>query len=222
MTAGDATGDEHLTVEPPEQWATGVPAVRHALEFSLEHTSLRRTALNLLTINQPTASTARAAHGRNRARRHLNEYCENGAKARQRRGDHAADRPGVLPRAPRLRTGQRKSDMWLNQQGRLTEPMVKRAGRDHYEPIAWDDAFELLADRVARARTRRTRRCSTPRGGPSNEAAFLSSCSCAASAPTTCPTAPTCATSPAASALQRDHRHRQGHRQPRRHRTRPT
>jgi anaerobic selenocysteine-containing dehydrogenase len=38
-----------------------------------------------------------------------------------------------------------KSDMWLNQQGRLTEPMVKRPGSDYYEPISWDGAFGLLA-----------------------------------------------------------------------------
>jgi molybdopterin-dependent oxidoreductase alpha subunit len=35
--------------------------------------------------------------------------------------------------------------MWLNDQGRLTEPMVKRPDSDHYEPISWDDAFALLA-----------------------------------------------------------------------------
>ena len=35
--------------------------------------------------------------------------------------------------------------MWLNQQGRLTEPMVKRPGSDHYEPISWDDALDLIA-----------------------------------------------------------------------------
>jgi anaerobic selenocysteine-containing dehydrogenase len=38
-----------------------------------------------------------------------------------------------------------KNDMWLNEQGRLTEPMVKRPGSDHYEPISWDGALDLLA-----------------------------------------------------------------------------
>src|SRR5205085_6782952 len=33
----------------------------------------------------------------------------------------------------------------LEKQGRLTEPMVLRAGATHYEPISWDEAFALIA-----------------------------------------------------------------------------
>ena len=44
-----------------------------------------------------------------------------------------------------------RSDYWLEQQGRLVEPVVKRAGAAHYEPISWDDAFG-----AARARTEGT------------------------------------------------------------------
>ncbi len=40
------------------------------------------------------------------------------------------------------------SDYWLNQQGRLTEPMVKRPGATHYEPIGWDEALGLLAEEL--------------------------------------------------------------------------
>ena len=144
MTAGDATGDAHLTVEPPEHWATGLPAVRHALQFSLEHTSLRRTALNLLTINQTNGIDCPGCAWPEPRKRHLNEYCENGAKhvndeatTRRVTRDFFREHP-----VSELAT---KSDMWLNEQGRLTEPMVKRPGADHYEPIGWDDAFELLA-----------------------------------------------------------------------------
>lgn len=42
-----------------------------------------------------------------------------------------------------------RSARWLNRQGRLTEPMVKRPGSDHYEPIGWDAAFALLAGELA-------------------------------------------------------------------------
>jgi hypothetical protein len=47
--ATDSSNDEDLKVTPPKQWATGAPAVTHALEYSLEQTSPRRTALTLLT-----------------------------------------------------------------------------------------------------------------------------------------------------------------------------
>ncbi|MFD0855043.1 molybdopterin-dependent oxidoreductase, partial [Actinomadura adrarensis] len=41
-----------------------------------------------------------------------------------------------------------RSDHWLGQQGRLTEPMIKRKGSEHYEPISWDEAFGLLASEL--------------------------------------------------------------------------
>lgn len=72
------------------------------------------------------------------------EFCENGAKAlaseaTQRRitrkffAQHSVEELS------------RQSDYWMEQQGRLTEPMVLREGATHYEPISWDDAFALLA-----------------------------------------------------------------------------
>lgn len=73
---------EDLTVTPPKTWAAGVPAVVHALEYSLEQTSPRETAVDLLTMNQvggidcPGCAWADPAPGH----RHRNEYCENGAK----------------------------------------------------------------------------------------------------------------------------------------------
>jgi len=41
-----------------------------------------------------------------------------------------------------------RSDYWLNQQGRLTEPMVKHQGATHYEPITWNAAIDLLASEL--------------------------------------------------------------------------
>lgn len=148
MTAGEAISadgvDEHLTVEPPHQWATGLPAVRHALEFSLERTSLRRTAINLLTINQTNGVDCPGCAWPEPGRRHFNEYCENGAK---HVNDEATTRRITREffREHPVSVLATKSDMWLNDQGRLTEPMVKRPGSDYYEPIAWDAAFDVLA-----------------------------------------------------------------------------
>jgi molybdopterin-dependent oxidoreductase alpha subunit len=146
MTAVDDSNDEELKVTPPKQWATGVPAVVHALQYSLQETSLRRTAINLLAINQadgidcPGCAWPEPAAGQ----RHFQEYCENGAK-------HISDE-ATTRRITREFFAQHsvpeladKSDLWLNQQGRLTEPMVKWNGSDHYEPISWPAAFDLVA-----------------------------------------------------------------------------
>ena len=67
----------------------------------------------------------------------------------------------------------KQSELWLGEQGRITHPMVLRRGSQHYEPIAWPDAFALIARRAERARVARRGDRSTPRAATSNEAAFL-------------------------------------------------
>uniref|UniRef100_UPI003D915211 molybdopterin-dependent oxidoreductase n=1 Tax=Gordonia sp. B7-2 TaxID=3420932 RepID=UPI003D915211 len=64
------------------------------------------------------------------------------------------------------------SDFALEDRGRLTDPMVYDAATDHYVPIGWDDAFELVG--------RHLRALDTPdaasfytSGRLSNEATFL-------------------------------------------------
>jgi molybdopterin-dependent oxidoreductase alpha subunit len=139
-------GDDRLLVTPPKTWATGVPAVTHAVEYSLGQTTVRRTALTLLNLNQangidcPGCAWPDPGSGH----RHRNEYCENGAK---HINDEATSRRVAADFFRRHTVSELdlRSDYWLNQQGRLTEPMVKRPGSDHCEPICWDDAFDLLA-----------------------------------------------------------------------------
>ncbi|NED33566.1 FdhF/YdeP family oxidoreductase [Streptomyces sp. SID8499] len=138
-----------LTVTPPKKWAAGVPAVVHALEYSLEQTSVGKTGVDLLTMNQvggidcPGCAWADPAPGH----RHRNEYCENGAK---HINDEATGRRVTddFFRRHSVTDLSGRSDMWLNHQGRLTRPMVKRRACDHYEPISWSDAFGLLADEL--------------------------------------------------------------------------
>ncbi|MFD8032041.1 FdhF/YdeP family oxidoreductase [Streptomyces sp. NPDC059717] len=137
---------DDLSVTPPKTWATGLPAVTHALEYSLGQTSVRRTALTLLNVNQakgidcPGCAWPEPAPGK----RHMNEYCENGAK---HINDEATSRRVTRDffREHSIAELGGMSDYWLNQQGRLTEPMVKRPGATHYEPIGWDEAIGLLA-----------------------------------------------------------------------------
>lgn len=162
---------DQLKVTPPKTYAAGVPAVMHAMEYSLSQTSARRTALTLLSINQPEGIDCPGCAWPDPKHPHVNEYCENGAKhvndeATTRRvtreffAEHSiADLDG-------------KSDMWLNHQGRLTEPMVRRPGGTHYEPISWDDALALIADGLNGLGSPDEAMFYTS-GRVSNEAAFL-------------------------------------------------
>jgi len=135
---------DDLSVSRPKAWAAGVPGVAHALEYALSQTSPRRTALTLLNLNQDGGIDCPGCAWPEPDKRHRNEYCENGAKhvtdeATSRRVTRAffAEHP--------VAELDQKSDYWLNQQGRLTEPMVKLPGGAHYEPITWDDAVGLVA-----------------------------------------------------------------------------
>ncbi|MDT9593731.1 FdhF/YdeP family oxidoreductase [Nocardioides zeae] len=135
---------DDLKVTPPKTWAAGVPAVAHALKYSLGETSPKRTALTLLNVNQTKGFDCPGCAWPDPKDRHTNEYCENGAK-------HVADE-ATTRRVTReffakhsVADLDQRSDLWLNQQGRLTEPVVKRPGGTHYEPIGWDEAFELVA-----------------------------------------------------------------------------
>jgi molybdopterin-dependent oxidoreductase alpha subunit len=172
MTRDDPS-DEQLKVTPPKQWATGFPAVTHALEYSLAQTSPRRTALTLLTINQANGIDCPGCAWPEPEpdKRHINEYCENGAK---HINDEATTRRLTREFFAEHSISElaTESDMWLNQQGRLTEPMVKRPGSDHYEPIDWDDAFDLLAAELEALDSPDEALFYTS-GRVSNEAAFL-------------------------------------------------
>jgi molybdopterin-dependent oxidoreductase alpha subunit len=164
---------DDLTVTPPKQWATGVPAVAHALEYALGQTTPRRTALTLLNVNQPKGFDCPGCAWPDPApgKRHLNEYCENGAK---HVADEATSRRVTADffRRHTIAELDTRSDYWLNQQGRLTEPMVKRPGATHYEPIGWDAALDLVAGEL-RALDSPDEALFYTSGRLNNEAAFL-------------------------------------------------
>src|SRR5688572_27646728 len=103
--------------------------------------------------------------------RHAFEFCENSAKAL---GDEATKRQITREFFARHSVAElaEQSDHWLNAQGRLTEPMVLRAGATHYEPIAWEEAFATIA-RELHALPSPDAAAFYTSGRTSNEAAFL-------------------------------------------------
>ena len=65
-----------------------------------------------------------------------------------------------------------QSDYWLEEQGRLTEPMRYNGATDRYEPIGWEDAFAMIGAQL-RALESPGRADFYTSGRTSNEAAFL-------------------------------------------------
>ncbi|GAA2994709.1 FdhF/YdeP family oxidoreductase [Actinokineospora diospyrosa] len=164
--------ESELDVTPRKQWAAGIPGVAVSLRRGVEQMGAVRTARTLRLLNQREGfDCPGCAWPEPRGGRHVAEFCENGAKA-------------VAEEATRRRVGPEffathsiaalaeKTDYWLGQQGRITQPVVLRPGATHYEPIEWSEAYSLIAAQL--------RALSTPdeavfytSGRTSNEAAFL-------------------------------------------------
>jgi molybdopterin-dependent oxidoreductase alpha subunit len=166
----DDVGDRDLRVGPPERTSAGLPGVRAGLAAGLQQMGVRRSARALLRVNQTHGFDCPGCAWPEPGHRSIAEFCENGAKAvaeeatlRRITADFFAEHP-IAELAER-------SDHWLGQQGRLTEPMVRRTGSAHYRPLGWDEAFELIATRL-RALSSPDEAVFYSSGRTSNEAAF--------------------------------------------------
>lgn len=103
--------------------------------------------------------------------RHLAEFCENGAKALAHEATRKQVDPAFFERHP-LSWLREQSDHWLGRQGRLTHPMILKEGADHYVPISWDEAFQVVGKRL-KAPADPSAAAFYTSGRTSNEAAFL-------------------------------------------------
>ena len=169
----DADYDEHATVATgAEREAAGVTAVVVSLRRGLKAMGAWRTAASLVRLNQrhgfdcPGCAWPEEHGGRKFA-----EFCENGAKAVAEEATKRVVTSEFFARHS-ISDLDARPEYWLSQQGRLTEPMVLRAGDDHYRPIAWDDAYRLIADEL-RALDSPDEAVFYTSGRTSNEAAFL-------------------------------------------------
>ncbi|HEX8747521.1 MAG TPA: FdhF/YdeP family oxidoreductase, partial [Pyrinomonadaceae bacterium] len=163
---------EGLRIGEPGKVAGGVAAVTSALKHAWGEMGVVRGTRTLLELNQkggfdcPGCAWPDPDGERSHA-----EFCENGAK-------HVADeatQSRVTPEFFRkwsVADLSLKSDYWLGKQGRITHPMMLRAGATHYEPVSWEEAFELVA-RELNALASPDEAIFYTSGRTSNEAAFL-------------------------------------------------
>jgi molybdopterin-dependent oxidoreductase alpha subunit len=164
--------NDALKISPPPHVAGGLTAILQAGEFTLKEPGLVRGISALSHLNQfggidcPGCAWPDPDHDRT-----LNEYCENGAKAIAEEATAKRCTPDFF-RSQSVADLSRQSDYWLGHRGRLTHPMVLRAVSEHYEPISWDDAFNLIAGEL-NALSSPDQAIFYTSGRTSNEAAFL-------------------------------------------------
>ncbi len=77
-------------------------------------------------------------------KRTLAEFCESGAKAIADEATTERVTPEFFAKYT-VEELSRQSDQWLNAQGRITHPMIRRENATNYAPISWEEAFEILA-----------------------------------------------------------------------------
>ena len=167
----DDPGDRDLRLTPPKHTAAGVPGVVKGLAAGVHEMGVRRSALTLLRINQSDGFDCPGCAWPEPGHRSHAEFCENGAKAVAEEATLRRITPAFFARHP-ISELARHSGYWLGQQGRLTEPMVRRRGSNHYQPITWPDAFAMIADEL-RALPTPDQAIFYTSGRTSNEAAFL-------------------------------------------------
>ncbi|MEM9015730.1 MAG: FdhF/YdeP family oxidoreductase [Verrucomicrobiota bacterium] len=138
----DHTG---IHVSEPKTYAAGLKAVTSSFKHVFGLAGLFRGAEGMVKLNQkdgfdcpscawPDPDDHRAA----------TEFCENGAKAMASETTKRRVDPEFFSRYS-VSEISTQSDYWMEQQGRITDPVILRPGHSHYEPIAWDEAFSLIA-----------------------------------------------------------------------------
>src|SRR6266550_9094953 len=156
----------------PDRVAAGMRALVESLKFTARETGFTRGLTDWLKVNKKDGFDCQScAWPSPDEDRHLFEFCENGVKALTSEATKKQIGPEFF-REHSIADLRGQTDHWLELQGRLIHPMVKRAGAPHYEPIEWDDASELMARELNALPTPNAAAFYTS-GRTSNEAAFL-------------------------------------------------
>ncbi len=139
-----------LKVGAASEEAAGIPAIWNTMLYGIGDMGPLRSPEAFLKINQVTGFDCQScAWPSPDKKRKVFEFCENGAKAVSDESTKKRIGPDFFARYSIAELAA-KSDYWLNQQGRLTSPMVRHANATHYQPITWPEAFTMIAEELNR------------------------------------------------------------------------
>ncbi len=163
---------ETLAVSEPMETAAGIDAVISTARGVFSKMGVVRGTRGLLSLNQSGGFDCQScAWPDPESHRTHAEFCENGAKAMADEGTTKRIGAEFFAKYSVAELSDR-SDFWLNDQGRLTEPMMLREGSKNYEPITWQMAFETIA-KCLNSLDSPDEAVFYTSGRTSNEAAFL-------------------------------------------------
>lgn len=162
---------QDLEVGKPKSWAAGIPGVVNSMAPALRDMGVNRSRKTLLAMNQKDGFDCMSCAWPDPGHRSTFEFCENGAKAVNWEATPVTVDSSFWAEHSVSDLRQR-SEYWLGQQGRLTEPVYKPAGEDHYRPVRWGKALSIIAEKLNSLASPDEAVFYTS-GRTSNEAAFI-------------------------------------------------
>ena len=164
--------DKPPKISSPKNSAAGIPAVVSTMKYGLTNMGVINSISKLSKVNDFHGfDCPGCAWPDPDDHRSVAEFCENGAKAVSDEATKSRVDTNFWSKWSISELSQ-KSDFWLNSQGRLTEPMIIRQDSNYYQPISWEDAFDVIADNIVSLENPDEAIFYTS-GRTSNEAAFL-------------------------------------------------
>src|SRR5271168_3879796 len=148
LQAQNPTDLGNLRIGRASEEAAGISAIWNTMVYGIGEMGPVRSTQAFLKINQVTGFDCQSCAwpSPEKKRKHF-EFCENGAKAVSDESTKKRVEADFFAKYSIAELAA-KSDYWLNQQGRLTSPMVRHANATHYEPITWSDAFAMIAQEL--------------------------------------------------------------------------
>jgi molybdopterin-dependent oxidoreductase alpha subunit len=152
--------------------AAGIPAIWNTMLYGIGEMGPIRSTEAFLKMNHVTGFDCQScAWPSPDKKRKIFEFCENGAKAVADESTKKRITPEFFARHS-IADLAAQSDYWLNQQGRLTSPMVRHANATHYQPIPWSEAIAMVAEELNQLESP-DQACFYTSGKTTNEPAFL-------------------------------------------------
>lgn len=170
LAPDDFTG---IKIKKPTEKAAGIPGIVTALKHAGTYMEWGQAVKTMFKLNQkggidcPGCAWPDPDDERSR----LGEYCENGVKAIAEEASKKKIGADFFAQHP-ISEMLGWSDFEIGKKGRLCEPMYLRPGSEHYEPISWEAAFDLIAEHL-NALPSPDEAVFYTSGRTSNEAAFL-------------------------------------------------
>src|SRR5277367_5284888 len=137
-----------LRVGRASEDAAGIPAIWNTMVYGIGDMGPVRAPEAFMKINHVTGFDCQSCAWLSPdKKRKIFEFCENGAKAVADESTRKRITPEFFAKHS-IEELAGQTDYWLNQQGRLTSPMVRQANATHYQPITWSEAFAMIAEEL--------------------------------------------------------------------------